>query len=123
MSKSNEIRELIKNDLNKIIQTYTHHAVAYYLGFEATERNFTVEQKQRLQEVYGKETSGPTLYWRTLFPFIDNDSDYLIDEVVQDYLKAVRYEGDAFLLPRDRLKNMLWNKARNQVKQILDQWQ
>lgn len=109
----------IQEKLVEAVERFKTKALAYYLGFEAAERKLPQEVKNGLKEQYGKEKFMPAMEWKTFFGEEMEDSDAL-DTAIMSYLKEVNYSKEAFVMPKDRIKNMLWNNIRQQGKSILD---
>lgn len=93
-------------------------ALAYYLHFESSERRLPQDVKNALKEKYGKKIFMPIVNWRKdIGDFTDSDA---FDTAITAYLEAVNYDQEKFVLPKNRLLNMLWNKARSEGKKIID---
>jgi len=115
--KSNEE---IQNLLQDLINSFKKKSLAYYLHFETSERKLTQEIKNSIKEKYGQEKFMPLIGWIESFGEIA-DSDILDDEI-NNYLDSVNYKAETFVIPKDRLKNMLWNSARDEGKKILSKF-
>lgn len=113
----NEILEKLK----KTMDTYYQKALAYYLHFETSEMRLAQDQKNKIKEKYGSEQFLPSFNWEETFGKELSESDTL-DVIILSYLKSINYDKENFVLPKDRVKNMLWNKARQEGKKILEQF-
>jgi hypothetical protein len=76
------------------------------------------DKKNEIKEKYGFERFMPAFAWRETFGEDLSESD-LLDTVILDYFKSIHYDKENFVLAKDRVKNMLWNKARDEGKKIL----
>jgi len=112
-----EILEKLKHS----IDTYYQKALAYYLQFETSEMKLAQDKKNEIKETYGFERFMPTFEWTETFGADLSESD-LLDAVILDYFKSIDYDKESFVLPKDRVKNMLWNKAREEGKKILQSY-
>ncbi len=109
-----------ENKLSSLIKSYKIKLLAYYLHFEASERKLPQEFKNAIKEKYGQEKILPAIDWtQTLGELADSD---ILDEEIKKYLESKNYIQESFLLPKDRLKNMLWNDAREEGKKILSKF-
>ena len=111
----------ILEKLQKAMDAYYAKALAYYLQFETSEMKLVQEKKNQIKEKYGFERFMPSFEWTETFGNELSESD-LLDSVILDYFKSINYDKENFVLPRDRVKNMLWNKAREEGKEILNQF-
>ncbi len=109
----------IEQNLNTIIESFKKRSLAYYLHFETSERKLAQDIKNSIKEKYGQEKFMPSMNWTELFGEIA-DSDHLDKEILK-YLDSLNYKEESFIIPKDRLKNMLWNNARSEGKKILSQ--
>jgi hypothetical protein len=109
-----EILEKLKNAMDDFYKK----ALAYYLQFETSEMRLEQDKKNEIKDKYGFERFMPAFHWTHIFGNELGESDQL-DAIILDYFKSINYDKEGFVLPRDRVKNMLWNKARRQGKEIL----
>jgi hypothetical protein len=107
----------VNQNLNALIESFKNKSLAYYLHFESSERKLDQEIKNKIKEKYGLEKFMPAMGWTETFGDIA-DSD-ILDEQIQKYLNTLNYDQENFVLPKDRIKNMLWNNARSEGKKIL----
>ncbi len=114
-------KEQIDEVLREMIADYSQKALAYMLHFETGERRLEQDKRKELQEKYGKEAFSPVLDWSGHFGELA-DSD-ILDERINALLQNEGYDKEEFVIPRDRLKNKLWNEARRQAHDILNQIQ
>jgi len=114
-------KEQIDEVLRDMIADYSQKALAYMLHFESGERRLEQDTRKQLQEKYGKEAFSPALDWAGHFGNLA-DSD-ILDERITALLQKEGYDKEEFVIPRDRLKNKLWNEARRKAHHILDQIQ
>ena len=114
VQQNEEILEKLKNAMDE----YYKKALAYYLQFETSEMRLEQEKKNEIKEKYGFERFMPAFQWTHIFGNELSESD-LLDSIILDYFKSINYDKEGFVLPKDRIKNMLWNKARQQGKEIL----
>ena len=105
--------------LEALIEDYSHRALAYYLNFEMAERRLPQELRLKIKEKYGSEKFMPTMNWKEHFEPGFPDSEAM-DRLILEYLERQGYDKEKFILPADRLKNYLWNKARERGRKILD---
>ena len=109
-----EILERLKNSMD----AYFKKALAYYLQFESSEMKLVQDKKNEIKEMYGFERFMPSFEWTETFGNELSESN-LLDTVILDYFKSIDYDKESFVLPKDRVKNMLWNRAREEGKKIL----
>lgn len=112
-----EIQEQLKNAMDN----YYARALAYYLQFETSEMRLAQDKKNEIKEKYGFERFMPSFDWNKTFGDELAESDQL-DSVILNYFQTINYDKESFVLPRDRVKNMLWNKARKEGKKILQSY-
>jgi len=112
-----EILQKLKNAMDIFYQK----ALAYYLQFETSEMRLAQDKKNEVKEKYGSERFMPAFTWTETFGEDLSESEQL-DAVILDYFKSVNYDKESFVLPRDRVKNMLWNKAREEGRKILQNY-
>jgi len=112
-----EILEKLKN----VMDVYYKKALAYYLQFETSEMKLVQDKKNQVKGKYGFERFMPAFEWNETFGSELSESD-LLDRVILDYFKSIDYDKENFVLPKDRVKNMLWNKAREEGKKILESY-
>ena len=111
----------ILEKLQKAMDAYYVKALAYYLHFESSEMKLAQEHKKQLKEKYGNEQFMPSFVWTETFDEELCESD-ILDTVILDYFKSINYDKENFVLPKDRVKNRLWNRAREEGKEILNQF-
>ncbi|MBD3224668.1 MAG: hypothetical protein GF313_08055 [Caldithrix sp.] len=111
----------IKADLYTFIKEKEHQALAYLLNFEAGERRLSYEVKKDLQKRFGKEILSPQLRWKSRFEYIGPEYESILDDLISEFLKDKGYNEDPYLIPRDRLKNYIWKKSRQQAHAILNE--
>ena len=109
-----EILEKLKNSMD----AYFKKTLAYYLQFETSEMKLEQDKKNEIKEMYGFERFLSAFEWTETFGEELSESN-LLDTVILDYFKSIEYDKESFVLPKDRVKNMLWNKAREDGKKIL----
>lgn len=109
-----DILDKLKNAMDDFYQK----ALAYYLQFETSEMKLVQDKKNEIREKYGFERFMPSFVWSDIFGTELAESDQL-DSVILDYFKSIDYHKENFVMARDRMKNMLWNKARQEGKKIL----
>jgi hypothetical protein len=109
--------EEIRKKLGTLIESYKKRCLAYYLHFESSERKLPQAIKNTIKEKYGQEKFMPAPGWVDAFGE-NADSDILDNEIIA-YLTLVDYTKEDFVIPRDRLKNMIWNNAREEGQKIL----
>ena len=110
----------IEQKLNDIIDSFKIRSLAYYLHFESSERKLAQDVKNIIKEKYGREKFMPAIDWAEAFGDLA-DSD-ILDEKIQNYLDSIKYEDESFILPKDRLKNMIWNNSRDEGKKVLSEF-
>lgn len=113
-------QELLEK-LKGAIDVYYTKALAYYLQFETSEMKLVQEKKNQIKEKYGFERFIPSFEWTETFGEELGESD-ILDTVILDYFKSINYDKENFVLAKDRVKNMLWNKAREEGKKILQSY-
>ena len=111
----------ILDQLKNAMDNYYSKALAYYLQFETSEMRLAQDKKNVIKEKYGFERFMPSFEWNKTFGDKLAESD-LLDSVIINYFKTISYDKESFVLPRDRVKNMLWNKAREDGKKILQSY-
>ncbi len=116
-----EINEQAKDRFQRLVDDVYTKARAYFMHFEANERKYSLQTKRQLKEKYGKEIYAPEIRWKREFEFLGPHFEEVVDRLSAEYLAAIPYHEQSYLLPRDRLKNYLWNKARADAHGILDQ--
>jgi len=104
--------------IRKLAGEYYQKALAYYLHFEASERRLPQDVRQRLRDTYGHEKFMPVINWVAAFGVEAADSD-MLDQQLNAYLETEGVKDEPYIMPRDRFKNHLWNKARKEGQKIL----
>lgn len=115
---SQHTSENLQEKLQNLIESYQKQALAYYLHFETSERKLAQDIKNQIKKEYGSEKFMPAINWQETFAELA-DSDTL-DDLLNNYFKQINYTQEHFVLPKDRLKNMLWENARTAGKKILE---
>ncbi len=109
----------IQKKLQHVIENFEKQALAYYLHFEGSERKISQEVRNKIHEKYGKESFSPVINWYGEFgDYFDSEE---LDKIILAYLNEQNYNKESFVIPKDRLKNMLWNTTRDKGKKILDE--
>ncbi len=105
--------------LEKLVEDHARKTLAYYLTFEMGERRLAQELRLKIREQYGSEKFMPAMDWKAFFDpaFIDSDG---FDQLITTFLSDKGYDKEKFVLPRDRLKNYIWNNARREGRDILN---
>ena len=111
----------ILGKLKNAMDVYYQKALAYYLQFETSEMKLVQDKKNEIKEKYGFERFMPVFTWKETFGEEFYESD-LLDSVILNYFKSIDYDKENFVLAKDRVKNMLWNKARVEGKKILQSY-
>ena len=109
----------IQKKLFTVIENFKKQALAYCLNFEGSERKISREVRNRIHAQYGKESFSPVINWYQEFG--DQFDSDILDNIISDYLSEQNYEKESFVIPKDRLKNMLWNLTRSESKKIMDE--
>ncbi len=116
-----DINDNINQKLQIVIKEFKKRALAYYLHFETSELKLAQEVKNAIKEKYGDEKFFPSMNWYKIIGEVLQNSEEL-DNEINAFLKSQNYDKESFLLPKDRLKNMLWNDARVEGKLILSKF-
>ena len=105
--------------LESLVENYAKKCLAYYLTFEMGERRLPQEVRLKIRKQYGSEKFLPVIDWKAYFDpaFIDSDA---LDDLISAYLKGKGYDKESFVLPKDRLKNFIWNSSREKGSGILE---
>ncbi|KAA3614864.1 MAG: hypothetical protein D8M58_10440 [Calditrichaeota bacterium] len=107
----------VAKKLKDTIISFEEKCLSYYLHFESSERKLAQDIKNKIKEKYGSEKFMPALGWKESFGELA-DSD-ILDNEIKKYLESISYNEEKFVLPKDRIKNMIWNNARVEGKKIL----
>ena len=111
------------SDFNQTIKTiadaFHKDALAYFLHFESSEQRLTQALKTKPKEKYGKQIFMPKINWFEAHGE-DADSD-AFDEAITAYLDQLAYNKEKFVLPKNRLINMIWNNVREEGKKIIQE--
>lgn len=106
-----------KDTIKTIAEAYHKDALAYFLHFESSEQRLAQALKTQLREKYGKQIFMPKINWSEVHGK-DADSD-AFDEAITAYLDQLAYKKEKFVLPKNRLINMIWNNVREEGKKII----
>ncbi len=112
------MRTLNRDTLNDLAETFYSKALAYLLHFEASEKRMAQDMRKKLRDEYGFEKMMPAIPWVETFGAEKADSDAL-DQLIIEYLNKHNAPENAAIMPRDRLKNFLWDKARKEAHAII----
>jgi len=112
------LEEDIEKKFNKMVNDFNKSAISYYIYLEYIKSNITSEKAELLFKKYGKVIIIPQIYVYDYFKDIKQNY-YKVEEYLNQYLEMNNYSDYSELLPAERLKKMLLERAEIKVNKII----